>query len=501
MHLNGYSDIQLVGEGGLGRVYRAVKVSTGGTVAIKELRDISAGSPAWHRARRELDAMLRLKGHAHVINVEEVIDGSDGPCLIMEYAPGGSLFDRVQQGPLSAPELVLVGQHVCDALTASHAAGVLHRDIKPHNLLIDAFGQVKVCDFGIASLTRDGESRTKTGALTMAYASPEELDGSDDIGPAADVYSFAATMLHLASGRRPSFRDRVDATTAEFAVRDDALSPAIKLLRRALANDPQDRPLLAELSASFDDAAYSSVRLRIKALDSAHPPRAAPNLTPRAKRPHQPPKPPSPATKRRETSKPSSIEEAATVIRPRVNQLQSNRPDDEQQEQQLDNVEGGAREIARIDPADSATRRKPTVEVPVTDDRWLPDPLGREFERLWNGTQWTAHVRSQSGHYHRDPDLGLSGLFVPTEFVVAESKRRLTIAEPRPTSAAARRQPIVEVPVTDDRWLPDPLGREFERLWNGTQWTAHVRSQSGHYHRDPDPGLSGLDVPTEPLEA
>jgi len=174
--------------------------------------------------------MLRLKGHAHVINVEEVIGGPDGPCLIMEYAPCGSLFDRVQRGPLSTPELVLVGQHACDALTASHAAGVLHRDIKPHNLLIDAFGQVKVCDFGIASLARDGEVRTKTGALTMAYASPEELDGSDDIGPAADVYSFAATMLHLASGRRPSFQDRVDATTANSANQASSLAGPISRL-------------------------------------------------------------------------------------------------------------------------------------------------------------------------------------------------------------------------------------------------------------------------------
>jgi len=275
MQLRGYGDIELVGEGGLGRVYRAVKVSTGGTVAIKELRDISAGSPAWHRARRELDAMLRLKGHAHVINVEEVIDGPNGPCLIMEYAPGGSLFDRVQRGPLSAPELVLVGQHVCDALTASHAAGVLHRDIKPHNLLVDAFGQVKVCDFGIASLARDGELRTKTGALTMAYASPEELDGSDDIGPAADVYSFAATMLHLASGRRPSFQDRLNGTSVDFAVKDDALTSSIALLRQAFAHKPGSRPSVSDLSASFDEDAYRLGPRRVKALDHRLPAPAA----------------------------------------------------------------------------------------------------------------------------------------------------------------------------------------------------------------------------------
>jgi eukaryotic-like serine/threonine-protein kinase len=95
----GYRDEALVGEGGLGRVYRAVRISTGGNVAIKELRDVAEGSPAWHRARRELEALLRLKGHPYVVSVEEIIEGPNGPCLVMEYLPGGSLFDRVKAGP------------------------------------------------------------------------------------------------------------------------------------------------------------------------------------------------------------------------------------------------------------------------------------------------------------------------------------------------------------------------------------------------------------------
>ena len=227
MLLAGYRDVELVGEGGLGRVYRAVRVSTGGVVAIKELRAINAGSPAWHRARRELDALLRLKGHSHVINVEEVIDGPDGPCLIMEFAPNGSLFDRLQLGPLSAPELVLVGQHVCDALSASHAVGIIHRDIKPHNLLISAFGQVKVCDFGIASLARDDETRTRTGALTMAYASPEEIDGSDDIGAAADTAKIwdTTTGTELTTLTRRNYRKGKDGRSHGSQVNSAAFSP------------------------------------------------------------------------------------------------------------------------------------------------------------------------------------------------------------------------------------------------------------------------------------
>jgi len=271
MELQGYDQIELIGEGGLGRVYRARRISTGGLVAIKELRDISEGSPAWHRARRELEALLRLKGHPYVVNVEEVVQGAGGPCLIMEYAAGGSLMQHLASGPLSGPELVVVGQHVCEALGAAHALGIIHRDIKPHNLLIGAFGQVKVCDFGIASLVRDGDVRTKTGALTMAYASPEELDDDDDIGPAADVYSFGATMMHLATGKRPSFRDRVEGNTVGFGTQEPALSGVVAVLRRTMAHDPADRPTIAELSEAFDAAATQLGARRVRVLGVGSP--------------------------------------------------------------------------------------------------------------------------------------------------------------------------------------------------------------------------------------
>ncbi|HAM23806.1 MAG TPA: hypothetical protein DCQ04_16385, partial [Actinobacteria bacterium] len=129
----GYRDAVQIGEGGLGKVFRAVRESTGGVVAIKELRDVGVGSPVWHRARRELEVLLRLRGHPNVIYVEEIIEGPIGPCLVMEFAPGGTVMDRLAGGPLCGPELVLVGQQVCDALVSAHELGIVHRDIKPHN--------------------------------------------------------------------------------------------------------------------------------------------------------------------------------------------------------------------------------------------------------------------------------------------------------------------------------------------------------------------------------
>ncbi len=252
----GYRDVVLIGEGGLGRVYRAVRESTGGVVAIKELHEVPSASPAWHRAKRELEAMLRLKGHPYVVSVEEIFESTTGPCLVMEYLEGGALMQWIERrGPLTTPEMVLVGLQVTQALGAAHEVGVIHRDIKPHNLLVGAFGQVKVADFGIAALTRQSGLHTRTQAFTLAYASPEELDGAE-VGPPADVFSFAATMAHMATGKRPSFRDRSTVRDlTELEQQRPEIAPLVAALRQCLADEPGQRPTMSQLHQAFAAAA------------------------------------------------------------------------------------------------------------------------------------------------------------------------------------------------------------------------------------------------------
>jgi serine/threonine protein kinase len=252
----GYSDVSLVGQGGLGRVYRATRVSTGGVVAIKELPDVASASSAWHRARRELEALLRLKGHAGVVSVEEIFEGPSGPCIVMEFMPGGSLNDRLSHGPVSVPEAVLVGQQVSQALSAAHQAGIIHRDVKPHNLMVNGFGQIKVCDFGISALNRGDGSGTQTNAMTLAYASPEELDGSQTVGPPADVYSFAATMQHLITGCKPTFHERMGGgLPAQLAVGGPVMGPLGHAIEAGLSRHPAERPTMTQFVAVFDSAA------------------------------------------------------------------------------------------------------------------------------------------------------------------------------------------------------------------------------------------------------
>jgi serine/threonine protein kinase len=283
LELDGYDHLVLVGQGGLGKVYRATRRSTGGPVAIKQLGDVEAASPAWHRARRELDAMLRLKGHPFVVAVEEIVEAPDGPCIVMEYLPNGSLGDRLVRGALPVGEAVLAGQHVSQALAAAHEVGVVHRDIKPANLLVGGFGQVKVCDFGIASLARGAHGRTQTKALTLGYASPEELDGESTVGPAADVFSFGATMIHLGTGRRPSFAERMSGSKFELGPfgDDPALTGLGRALERSVEVEAAHRPTMVEMVAAFDDAAWRLAdrrATRISTDDPEHTTRRPPRM-------------------------------------------------------------------------------------------------------------------------------------------------------------------------------------------------------------------------------
>ena len=250
--LDGYRDLERIGHGGLGDVYRATRTSTGGTVAIKVLRDVSDESVAWNRTRRELTALVSLGGHAHVVQLVELLERTPG--LVMEYAPGGSvaqLLDR-RGTTLAVGEIVLIGRQTASALAAAHAQGIVHRDVKPQNLLIDAFGQVKLCDFGIASLARTEEFRTRTSAISMRYASPEDLEDDAEVGPKADVYSLGATLLHLAHGAPPTLKERL-APWNPPETDDPALAALDGVLADCLRPEPADRPTATELLDRLDE--------------------------------------------------------------------------------------------------------------------------------------------------------------------------------------------------------------------------------------------------------
>ena len=256
--IDGYTDIERIGQGGLGDVYRAMRTSTGGAVAIKVLRDVSDESVAWHRTRRELTALVSLAGHANVIQLIEVLDLPEGPALVMEHAPGGSVAELMlrRDRPLSVGETVLVGRQTATALVAAHERGIVHRDVKPQNLLIDAYGQVKLCDFGIAAMARSDEFQARTSAISMRYASPEDLDDDSDVGPASDVYSLGATMLHLARGAPPTLKERL-APWVPPETDDEAMRVLDAIIASCLHPVPAQRPSAAQIADELERLGWS----------------------------------------------------------------------------------------------------------------------------------------------------------------------------------------------------------------------------------------------------
>ena len=248
----GFADVTPLDRGGFGAVFRATRVSTGGTVALKML---DAGPELdevvlERRLRREIAALVALKGHPNVVQVEELVIADAGPVIVMEYMDAGSVAKLVESTSPPVERIGYIGTCLASALAAAHAAGIVHRDVKPHNALMNSYGQVKLCDFGIAAVVRSTEVRTRTTSLSVRYASPEELDDDPDVGPPTDVYSLGATLYHLLHGAPPSFRGRgvpdVDATIVRHD--GDPVRQRLDLIIDVcLQVDPTLRPTAAEV--------------------------------------------------------------------------------------------------------------------------------------------------------------------------------------------------------------------------------------------------------------
>lgn len=267
--IEGISRAEEIGRGGFGVVYRAQEPTLYRTVAVKLLpvERLTHGDQA--RFQRELHAMGTLSGHPAIVTVYRGGVSAHGqPYLVMEYLTGGSLAGWLRSHPpLPWAAVVAIGHDLAGALAASHAVGILHRDVKPENLLISAHGQVKLADFGIARLRGAAHTRSSILNVSLEHAPPEVLQG----GPprvAGDVYGLASSLITLLRGV-PPFTERADDAAGVILTRiltgpPPELSPATvpqevaAVLLAGLARDPLSRPSATGFAEQLRQAANAA---------------------------------------------------------------------------------------------------------------------------------------------------------------------------------------------------------------------------------------------------
>ncbi|MET9359340.1 serine/threonine-protein kinase [Streptomyces sp. NPDC006632] len=279
-----YRIVEQLGRGGMGVVWRAHDEVLGREVAVKELRSYNdASAPELGdlclRMQREARAAARVR-HPSVVAVHDVTEHEGRPVIVMELIDGPSLDDVLsERGVLEPTEAAAIGAKVLRALAAAHRAGVLHRDVKPANILLDASGRVVLTDFGIAAMDDPGDGETprphkltRTGELvgSLDYLAPERAQGQDP-GPASDIWALGATLYAAVEGaapfRRTSTWSTLNAIVVEPLPQARRAGPLGPVLLRLMDKDPARRPdaetgarLLAEVTASTGTTAPTAVR-------------------------------------------------------------------------------------------------------------------------------------------------------------------------------------------------------------------------------------------------
>ncbi|MFJ8050522.1 protein kinase [Streptomyces luteogriseus] len=251
-----YRVMAALGRGGMGVVWKAVDEVLGREVAVKELRTYTdAAGPELAalqlRMQREARAAARVR-HPGVIAVHDIAQVDGRPLIVMELVDGPSLDDVLRErGTLDPDEAAGIGAKVMDALAAAHRAGVLHRDVKPGNILLDRSGRVVLTDFGIATMDDPGDGSathlTRSGELvgSLDYLAPERAQGADP-GPASDIWALGATLYAAVEGsspfRRTSTFSTLTAIVSEPLPEPRRAGPLGPVLQRLLDKRPESRP-------------------------------------------------------------------------------------------------------------------------------------------------------------------------------------------------------------------------------------------------------------------
>jgi hypothetical protein len=247
-----YATPEPIASGGMGEVYRATDATLGRTVAVKVLSGRWASHDEFHaRFLREARTAANLSGEPHVISIYDVSETREGlPFIVMEYATHGTVGDRIQRGAVPPEQALRWLDQAARALDSAHARGVVHRDVKPANLLIADDETIRVSDFGIARAA-DQDTLTAVGSVlgSVGYMAPEQARG-EPTSPASDRYALACVAFELLTGRRPFERESPAAEAAAHAqeappsvhgLEPTVPTPADAVFARGLAKHPEQR--------------------------------------------------------------------------------------------------------------------------------------------------------------------------------------------------------------------------------------------------------------------
>ncbi len=296
LKIPGYTIEAVAGRGGMGTVYRAEQASPRRLVALKLLTETAASPASLAAFQREANTIARLE-HPHILPVFGFGENNGRPYLVLRYLSGGSVADRLRRGPIDPPTALRWMRGVADALDFAHSRGLVHRDVKPSNVLLDQTGNPYLTDFGIAGAMLAAEGDRPTGSA--AYMSPEQGRG-EAVDHRADIYSLAVTLFEMLTGQKPYDAE----TPLGMIVRhisdpipsarslNPAIAPAVdELLRWGMDKQPAARPQTAgEFARLLDRAiAQPDAPLRPAAPAGQSPTMLVPGAGSAAARPGQSP--------------------------------------------------------------------------------------------------------------------------------------------------------------------------------------------------------------------
>ncbi|MGI6224896.1 MAG: Stk1 family PASTA domain-containing Ser/Thr kinase [Peptococcales bacterium] len=265
---NRYEILALIGGGGMSLVYQAKDIYLNRIVAVKVLREqFTSDNEFVRRFRREAQAVASLS-HPNIVSIYDVGQEQDIHYLVMEYIKGKTLKELIQEkAPLPLPEVIDIVKQICDALEHAHENAIVHRDIKPHNIIITRGGRVKVTDFGIARAVSTATVTHTRGIIgSVHYFSPEQAKG-EITGEKSDIYSLGIVLYEMVTGKLP-FEGESPISVALMHIQNEPIPPSHynpnlpenieKIILKAINKNPNER---------YENAAKLRLDLRVALLD------------------------------------------------------------------------------------------------------------------------------------------------------------------------------------------------------------------------------------------